>query len=294
MINYMKHQGRFTEKEFKGMSYNDIRPQFEKLWKSIHETFKPIDFEAEKKEKEQAKTESRKKSIATKKRTPSEVSQSSKKAKVTSEEPSKRKELSEEELKNMMKIIADEDINVAPLQYRNPICDYEIHYEGERRFWKIFRIGGKTEQYRLFCDMLRNFDRDDLDTLWRIIQDKFKEMSPTDEKEMELWVELKRLYEPTEDDELWDSQKWIHQRIFTWKLFDTCGVHQVHADEVGIDIYMLVERDYPLSNGIMTLMLTNKLTVDEDSEMARTLLRKIHEKCESSMKSSRRSSNMQD
>ena len=74
-----------------------------------------------------------------------------------------------------------------------------------------------------------------------------------EEKEMELWVELKRLYEPTEKDELWDSQKWIHQRIFEWKLFDTCGVHQVHADEVGIDIYMLVERDYPLSNGVMIL-----------------------------------------
>ena len=105
----------------------------------------------------------------------------------------------------MMKIIADEDINVSPLQFRNPICDYEIHHEGDRRFWKIFRVGGAAEQYRLFCDMLRNFDRDDLDTLWRIIQDKFRERYPTDEKEMELWVELKRLYEPTEDDELWDS-----------------------------------------------------------------------------------------
>ena len=66
------------------MSYNDIRPQFEKLWKSIQETFKPIDFAAEKAEKEQAKK--RQKSIVKKKGTPSKEGQSSKKAKVTTEE----------------------------------------------------------------------------------------------------------------------------------------------------------------------------------------------------------------
>ena len=151
-----------------------------------------------------------------------------------------------------------------------------------------------TEQYRLFNDMLRNFDRDDLDTLWRLVKDRFKSKTPTEEKEMELWVELKRLYEPTPTDELWDSQKWIHQRIFDWKLYDTCGVHHVSAEEVGIDIYMLVERDYPSTSGVMTLMLTSKLTVDEDSDMARTLLQKIHEKCEISMQRARRSSKKQD
>ena len=48
---------------------------------------------------------------------------------------------------------------------------------------------------------------------------------------MELWVELKRLYEPTETDELWDSQKWIHQSVFRWKLYDTCGVHHVYIQK---------------------------------------------------------------
>ena len=47
--------------------------------------------------------------------------------------------------------------------------------------------------------------------------------------------------------------------------------------EEEIDIYMLVEKEYPLSQGVMVLMLTNRLTVDEDNEMARDLLQKIFE-----------------
>ena len=198
MIIYMKHQGSFKDKDFKGVSYNDIRPMFEKLWKSIHEKFRAIDFDKE-------KAEPRKKSIATKRKATDE-SQSAKKSK-TSGEASQKKELTEEELKNMMNIISDEDLNIQLLQFRHPIVYWEIHSEGERRFWKIIRIGGSTQQYRLFSDMLRSFDRDDLDTLWRLVQEKFKSKSPSEEKEMELWVELKRLYEPTPTDELWDSQK---------------------------------------------------------------------------------------
>ncbi|GKB98233.1 hypothetical protein Tco_0984370 [Tanacetum coccineum] len=43
----------------------------------------------------------------------------------------------------------------------------------------------------------------------------------------------------------------------------------------GIDIYMLVEKEYPLSRGTLTLMLVAKLLVKQDSKMSRELLRKI-------------------
>ncbi|GKC43164.1 hypothetical protein Tco_1060886 [Tanacetum coccineum] len=60
----------------------------------------------------------------------------------------------------------------------------------------------------------------------------------------ELWVELKRLFELDTDDELWKLQKHIHDNL-TWKLYDSCGVHHVSTEE-GIDIYMPVEKEYPL------------------------------------------------
>ncbi|GKC51132.1 hypothetical protein Tco_1073877, partial [Tanacetum coccineum] len=49
-------------------------------------------------------------------------------------------------------------------------------------------------------------------------------------------------------------------------------VHHVSIEK-GIDIYMLVEKEYPLSRGTLTLMLVAKLLVDQDKEMSRELLR---------------------
>nr|GEV40873.1 putative reverse transcriptase, RNA-dependent DNA polymerase, Gag-polypeptide of LTR copia-type [Tanacetum cinerariifolium] len=85
---------------------------------------------------------------------------------------------------------------------------------------------------------------------------------PTDDKERILWVKLKRLFEPDDNDELWESQKYIFD--ITWRLYDTCGVHHVSTKK-GMDIYMLVEKEYLLSRGILTQMLCAKLLVEEDN-----------------------------
>ncbi|GJS16529.1 putative ribonuclease H-like domain-containing protein [Tanacetum coccineum] len=48
------------------------------------------------------------------------------------------------------------------------------------------------------------------------------------------------------------------------------------STEKGQDIFMLVEKYYPLTKGLATLMLSNKLRVDQQSEMADELLTKIY------------------
>ncbi|GKF45911.1 hypothetical protein Tco_0135713, partial [Tanacetum coccineum] len=57
----------------------------------------------------------------------------------------------------------------------------------------------------------------------------------TSDKEKVLWVELKRLFEPDDDDTLWKLQRYMHDPL-TWKLYDTCGVHHV-STERGHDIF---------------------------------------------------------
>ncbi|GKE70504.1 hypothetical protein Tco_1528576 [Tanacetum coccineum] len=47
-----------------------------------------------------------------------------------------------------------------------------------------------------------------------------------------------------------------------WRLYDTCGVHHVSTRR-GHEIFMLVEKDYPLTKGLTTLLLCNKLQVDQ-------------------------------
>ncbi|GJS92250.1 hypothetical protein Tco_0774886 [Tanacetum coccineum] len=95
----------------------------------------------------------------------------------------------------------------------------------------------------------------------------------TNDKEKKLWVELKRLFKPDDNDTLWKLQRYMHD-LLIWKLYDTCGVHHVSSSR-GHDIFMLVEKDYPLPRGLMGITLVNKLQVEEDNEMARNLIMKI-------------------
>ncbi|GJW37704.1 hypothetical protein Tco_0060624 [Tanacetum coccineum] len=145
----------------------------------------------------------------------------------TGEEP-KAEELSQEQLHQMMMVIPVEEVYVEALQ--------------------------------TFDDILNKFDKDDLDKLWNLVKERFRTTEPTEDKARELWVELKRLFEPDDKDTLWKLQRYIHDPL-NWWLYDTCGVHHVYTKK-GHDIYMLVEKDYPLIKVLATLMLYNKLRVD--------------------------------
>ncbi|GKA79178.1 hypothetical protein Tco_0785774 [Tanacetum coccineum] len=115
--------------------------------------------------------------------------------------------------------------------------------------------------------------QDDLVMLWNLVKERFSLTKPTDDKERALWVELKRSFEPNTDDTLWKLQRYMHDPL-KWRLYDTCGVHYV-STERGIDIFMLVEKEYPLSKGVLTLMLVNRLLVEQHPKMENELLRKV-------------------
>nr|GFA61724.1 leucine-rich repeat protein [Tanacetum cinerariifolium] len=50
-------------------------------------------------------------------------------------------------------------------QVKYPLIDWKIHSKGSISYWKIIRVGGITEAYQSFEDMLKSFDREDLDAL---------------------------------------------------------------------------------------------------------------------------------
>ncbi|GJV00663.1 hypothetical protein Tco_1329933 [Tanacetum coccineum] len=190
----------------------------------------------------------------------------------TDEEP-KTDELSQELLNQMVIIVQDEGMNVEALQTKYPIIGWEVYSDDTMQFWKIIRVGNHTEIYQVFEDMLKNFDRDDLDKLWSLVQERYNSSGLTEDKEIELWVELKMLFEP-DAEKNFELQKYMHDPL-NWWLYDTCVVHHVSTKK-GQDIFMLVEKDYPLTKGLATLMLVNKLRVDQHSEMADELLTKIY------------------
>nr|GEW40966.1 hypothetical protein [Tanacetum cinerariifolium] len=59
-----------------------------------------------------------------------------------------------------------------------------------------------------------------------------------------------------------------------WKLYDLSGVH--HLNTKDREIFMLVEKDYPLRKGLALVMISYKLQVENYSQMAEDLIRKIY------------------
>nr|GEW83722.1 hypothetical protein [Tanacetum cinerariifolium] len=148
----------------------------------------------------------------------------------------------EEDLKGMMQLVHVEDVYVEDLQVKHPIIDWEINSEGKKDYWKIIRLGGHT--------------------------------TALSDKEKELWVELKRMFEPDSKDQLWTHTQNLMHDPLDWKLYDTCGVHHVYTKDQ--EIFMLVERDYPLRRGLAIVMISNKLQVENYSQMDNDLIMKIH------------------
>nr|GEX14603.1 hypothetical protein [Tanacetum cinerariifolium] len=78
----------------------------------------------------------------------------------------------------------------------------------------------------------------------RLVNESLSNRPPTDNKEMELRVELSRLYEPDDEDQLWTHTQNLMHAPVEWKIYDSCGVHHVTTKDK--EIFMLVEKDYPL------------------------------------------------
>nr|GEZ76719.1 hypothetical protein [Tanacetum cinerariifolium] len=112
----------------------------------------------------------------------------------TSEEVKATKEVTEEKVKEMIQLVPVDEIYVEALQVKHPIIDWKVHTEGQRSYWKITRLGGSSANYQFFMDMLKHLDREDLNKLWRLVKESLSIRSAVSDKEMELWVELKRLY----------------------------------------------------------------------------------------------------
>nr|GFA29096.1 hypothetical protein [Tanacetum cinerariifolium] len=109
----------------------------------------------------------------------------------------------------------------------------------------------------LYVQALQHLYREDLNQLWVLVKEYLSIRPASRDKEMKLWVELKRLYEPDPEDQLWaQTQNYMHAPT-EWKLYDLSGGHHVTAKDK--EIFMLVEKDYPLRKGLALMMISYRL-----------------------------------
>ncbi|GJZ13306.1 hypothetical protein Tco_0548536 [Tanacetum coccineum] len=117
-------------------------------------------------------------------------------------------------------------------------------------------------------EMLQNIDREDLETLWKLVKAKHGNTRPEEAYERVLWGDLKVMFELDIESEVWRSLE--GHNVTVWKLFSSSGVHFVRFKN--LHIFMLVEKKYPLTPATITGMLNKKLQVDQWNEIKFQLL----------------------
>ncbi|GJW34109.1 hypothetical protein Tco_0054141, partial [Tanacetum coccineum] len=77
------------------------------------------------------------------------------------------------ELKHYLEIIQDEEevaIDVIPLAVKCPrIVDWKIHKEGKKSYYQIVRADEKSQMHMIFSQILKSFNREDLEDLYKLI-----------------------------------------------------------------------------------------------------------------------------
>nr|GEU63408.1 putative reverse transcriptase domain-containing protein [Tanacetum cinerariifolium] len=152
-----------------------------------------------------------------------------------------------------MEIIPDKEeieIDAIPLAVKSPrIVDWKIHKKGKKSYYQIVRANEKSQIYMVFSKMLESFNREDLEDLYKLVKAKFKSTRPMEDLDLLLWGDLKTIFEP-------------------------------HVEG---KVYTLVERTYPLTPPILSMMLEKKLQIDYQSEMAYQLLKLIKKQLKKSV-----------
>ncbi|GJW21200.1 hypothetical protein Tco_0031822 [Tanacetum coccineum] len=286
MCMYLINQGGYKMRHFKGMSYEDIRPIFEKVWDQIH-SFVPMDSELEIPKLKRAKPVKRQSTKEEKKRDDSSKPAEGRRKKTLarkrasgkdSEESMKKQKLEDdtekEDLKAYLDIIPGDDvaIDIESLATKYPIVDWKTYVLAENfMYYQIFRADGSSKNYKIFNVMLDDFDRHDVLDLHRLVKERYMTSSP-EGYDLMLWGDLKTLFEPDEEDKVWRNQQGYN--LISWRLFDLCGIHILLMDNA-IAIHMLIEKKYPLNQEMLSRMLSKRLELDHESTMAYELLKFI-------------------
>nr|GEV40279.1 hypothetical protein [Tanacetum cinerariifolium] len=91
-----------------------------------------------------------------------------------------------EEMKLYIKIVPDEEIAIdaIPLATKPPvIVEYKIVKEEKISTYLIIRVDGSTKRYTSMINLLKNIDREDLETLWKLVIDKHGNTRPKEDYE---------------------------------------------------------------------------------------------------------------
>ncbi|GJY29901.1 ribonuclease H-like domain, reverse transcriptase, RNA-dependent DNA polymerase [Tanacetum coccineum] len=251
---YLKKMGGYKHNQLKSKSYEDIQKMFDNEMRRVN-TFIPIDSELVKSKKEteesskgiedelksdkskkaesnQKKAKGSRKKILGKKRVGKEQQQESSKRQRMEDVIviDEHEEVDEAELKKHLVIVKDDDIEIdaIPLAIKPPvIIEYKFLKEGIMAHYQLIRADGSFKRYSSMIKMLQDIDKEDLETLWKLVKTKHGDIRPEDEHERVLWGDLKVIFEPDIKSNVWRNLQGY--KVTIWMLYDSCGVHFVRG-----------------------------------------------------------------
>ncbi|GJT50949.1 hypothetical protein Tco_0977106 [Tanacetum coccineum] len=164
-------------------------------------------------------------------------------------------EQEKEKLRMWLTIVPDEEVTVDPeiLSAKYPIVDWESQILANMEMedlhvYKIIKADGNTSYHKSLSSMLSKFDKHDLIDLHRLVMKIFKDNTP-EGYNLLLWGDLKVMFEPNEEDEIWSNQQdWT---LISWKLYENRGGHTLLLDGTLTYFNLLVEKRYPLTKEML-------------------------------------------
>ncbi|GJT88379.1 hypothetical protein Tco_1070096 [Tanacetum coccineum] len=115
---------------------------------------------------------------------------------------------------------------------------------------------GADTVYMSFGAMIKDFTREDLIELYRLVMQKYGTNRPEYAYDIVLWSDLRTMFDPPLiEDAIWSLP--LQQKMVSWRYYDKCEVHCLTLE--ACTIYMLADRKYPLSKEACQVMLKMKL-----------------------------------
>ncbi|GJZ53962.1 hypothetical protein Tco_0608847 [Tanacetum coccineum] len=204
MYTYLKNMEGYKLKDLKFKEFDSIQEMFDRAFKRVN-TIEDFRIELVKGKEKKAGTEL--------------IQENAKKQKVEDD-----KEIAE--LKQCLEIIPDEEevtIDAIPLAIKSPsIVGWKIYKEGRKSYYQIMRADGKSQTYMIFSQMLKSFDRQDLEDLYKLVKAKYESTRPVEDLDLILWGNLKTMFEPHVEDEVMGNQQ--EYKVFDLEVCnDLCG-----------------------------------------------------------------------
>ncbi|GJU04792.1 hypothetical protein Tco_1121222 [Tanacetum coccineum] len=159
MSTYLKNMAGYNHNQLKNKIFNDIQKLFDKAMKRVN-TFVDID---------------------------TELVEDSKQKVDEDRETTK--------LQSLVEVIPDKEevvVDAIPLATKpSSIVDFMIHRVGKQDYYQITIADGSSKMYLVFSQLLKSFDREDLETLWRLVKAKHGYTRLEEDYKRVLWGDLK-------------------------------------------------------------------------------------------------------